>query len=236
MPILYLLIFLFSMLITNTETNAIAKTSKTQNISNVTLQCYIESSKITYSSTEVSISLNVKLEILNSGTTPIIFLQTISPTLIGTILARSPEDLTPSRSLVFEHHSSSVNTSSDWVLLHNSLDKLSPPTDKVCILMPKESWSTKGSVSLTCPTESYKKSFFPKRESWETIKEASPVWIQVIYEVWPSNIEVADSKRTKLPLGKKLKHQWQAFGSLLLYPLYSEPIQLDLSNLHSDKQ
>jgi hypothetical protein len=67
-----------------------------------------------------------------------------------------------------------------------------------------------------------------QKESLVTLQTLSPIWLQVVCEVWPWNVEPADAK---LSFGRKLQKRWQPIGVLWLDEIYSEPIRLDVNDL-----
>ena len=184
------------------------------------------------SSSGVTVVVKLKLELLNNGATSIIFLAAEPSLLVGATLAKSPVDSLSGKNLIMEYAGPGVDTSPKWAMLRKSLDQSYPPYDKVRILKPNESWKLEDSVGISMPTESGKNNIhFPKRESWEVIQKASPVWLRVICEVWPLNLEPSSSDRTELKFGHKLQRRWERDGFLLLKPLYSDPLKLDLQNI-----
>jgi len=94
--------------------------------------------------------------------------------------------------------------------------------------MPNESWSFENEVYIGVPTEAGNHSFFPKGASFETIQKYSPVWMKVVWEVWPLNVEPWGEDRSKLRFGRKLQRRWKDVGQLWLDGIQSDPIMLDL--------
>jgi hypothetical protein len=134
--------------------------------------------------------------------------------------------------MIVEYAGPGVDTSPEWSMLRKSLDQSYPPPDKVRILKPNESWWLEDSGGASLPTEAGKSSlYFPKRESWEAIQKASPVWLRVICEVWPLNLEPPSRDRTELKFGYKLQQRWERDGLLWLKPFYSDSIKLGLQNI-----
>jgi len=198
----------------------------------VTLRGQVESIELNnISSSGVTMVVKLKLELLNNGASPVIFLATKPPSLVGAALAKSPTDLVSGKNLVLEYAGPAVDTSPEWAMLRKSLDQSSPPSDKARILRPNESWWLEDSVGIAFPTEAGKNSFIPKRESWEMIQKVSPVWLRVICQVWPLNLEPPSRDRTELKFGYKLQQRWERDGFLWLKPLYSDPVKLDLQNI-----
>jgi len=72
-------------------------------------------------------------------------------------------------------------------------------------------------------------SFDKTSQSWDTIRQASPVWLQVTLETWAVNIEPRVDPKN-LEFGKMLRRRWQQVGELQLEHLTSEPMLLDFSS------
>ncbi len=199
----------------------------------VALRGQVESTELNnISFSGVTVVVRLKLELLNNGAKPVIFLATEPPLLVGATLAKSPTDSLSGKNLAVEYAGPGVDTSPKWAALRKSLDQPYPPSDKVRVLKPNESWVVEDSVGISLPTEAGKGgAYFPKRESWEAIQKASPVWLRVICQVWPLNLEPPSRDRTELPFGHKLQQRWERDGFLLLKPLYSDPLKLDLQNI-----
>jgi len=198
----------------------------------VTLRGQVESIELdNISSSGVTVIVKLKLELLNNGARPVIILAAKPPLFVGATLAKSQIDSVSGKNMLVEYAGPGVDTSQEWALLRKSLDKSYPPPNKVRILKPNERWELEDSVGISMPTEAGKNSFIPKRETWEVIQKASPVWLRVICEVWPLNLEPLSRDRTELKFGYKLQQRWGRDGFLLLKPLYSDPLKLDLQNI-----
>lgn len=233
MRVTCLLLFLCGIFI-NIEAKTLSNTIKEKKPYSVALRGQVESIELSnVSASGVSLVVKLKLELHNDGTIPVIFLEAKPPLLVGAALAKSTGDLISSNNLVLEYMGPAVNTSSEWLVLRKSLNQPLPPPDKVRILMPNESWQLEDSVSIALPTESGKSSFDPKRESWENIQELPAVWLQVICQMWPLNLEPPSNDRTKKRFGHKLQKRWEDVGLLWLDDVRSEPIMLDLKKVRS---
>lgn len=198
----------------------------------VTLRGQAESIEISnVSASSVSLTVKLKLELINNGISPVIFLETKPPLLVGAALSKSSVDLASGNNLVSEYAGESVDTSPEWIALRKSLNHPSPPFDKVRILMPNESWQLEDYVSIALPTESGKSSFFPKRETWERVQALSKLWLRTTYQTWSLNLEPLNYDRTKKTFGYSLQKRWKDFGLLWLDGIRSEPIILNLKEL-----
>jgi hypothetical protein len=170
-----------------------------------------------------SITFDVKLnlEFINTSETGVIILQR-GFWLGATTLARSPEDAAAHKYLYSSSHWPSVDTSPEWGKLRQRLDQPSPPTDLTRVLVPGASlpYETGATLYIEKPG-----SFDKTSQSWNTIKQASPVWLQVTLEMWPVNLEPkVDPDNSEF--GKMLQRRWQQFGALPVGYLTSEPMRL----------
>jgi hypothetical protein len=230
------LILLYGVFLTSIEVRGISKFVRYEELGSVTFRGQSTSMEIgEIPPSSISIDMKLKLEVRNNGVKPVILLKERSPTLVGYILTRNDSKATSDNQLAFSFTGPSVNTSREWVILRESIDQPAPRSDKFRILTPNETWSFDDSVRIFLSTEAGNKSVFPKNASWETVRDLSPVWLRVIYEVWPLNIEPPSRDRTKLRFGRKLQKRWENDGFLLLTPLYSDPIKLDLQNIKQGK-
>jgi hypothetical protein len=173
------------------------------------------------------IDIKVKMEIVNIGVKPIIFLKR-EPLFPGGALARSPGDFEAGTVLAADAGWPSNDISPEWATLRANLDKPSPPEDETRLLMPGESWPLETSVRLVVPTDPSKYTSSRKKESLATIQQLSPVWLRVVCEVWPWNVEPLTADRSNLTFGHKLQKRWKDAGLLWLDEIYSEPILLDV--------
>ncbi|HZN06786.1 MAG TPA: hypothetical protein VFB65_08370 [Pyrinomonadaceae bacterium] len=70
--------------------------------------------------------------------------------------------------------------------------------------------------------------FLPARgASLKDLKELSSLWLRVVCEVWPWNLEPS-ADRSKLKYGRKLQRRWKDVGVLWLDEIYSEPLTLNV--------
>lgn len=180
--------------------------------------------KSRYAANLLEIELN--LELINTSTTPIIFLDR-EPRFVGVALAKQPNDLQNGNYLARTYVGPAVSLAPEWAALRQRLDKRAPPPDQTRILMPNESWSLVATVGVSLPDHP-ETSALAKNASWKDIKELSTVWLRVVCEVWPWNLELG-ADRSKLTFGRKLQRQWKDVGSLWLDEIYSEPMALRLS-------
>jgi hypothetical protein len=173
------------------------------------------------------INIRLKMELVNTSTRPIILLRR-EPLFPGGALARKPDDFEVGNVLASDAGWPSNDSSAEWATLRSSLDKASPPADETRLLMPGESWPLETSVRLAVPTDPSKYTSSRKKESLATIQQLSPVWLRVVCEVWPWNVEQLNADRNQLKLGHKLQERWKGVGLLWLEEIYSEPIMMDM--------
>jgi len=232
MRVICLLLLLYRVASVSVEAESIFKTTKVKETCSVSLRGQVESIEVKSSSaSSIMLTVNLKMELLNNGTKPVIFLEAKPPNLSGGVLAKNPNpnDFSSANRLVLQYYGESVDTSSEWIILRDALNQPSPPLDKVRILQPNELWEWKDVVSIAMPTEANKRSYFDdKRESWENVKQLSTGWLQAICQVWSLNLEPLSRDRTEKTFGRKLQRRWKDVGLLLLDNVYSEPIRLDL--------
>lgn len=175
-----------------------------------------------------SIVFDVKLnlEFTNTSDKPVIIFQR-EFWLGAKTLARSPEDSAAHKYLYVSGQWPSVSTSPEWGELRQRLDQPNPPQDLTRVLAPGESLPYEASVTLYIEKVG---SFDKTSQRWDTIKQASPVWLQVTLEMWPVNIEPHVDPENP-GFGKMLQRRWQQYGRLQIDQLTSEPMQLDLATL-----
>ncbi len=206
----------------------VAQGTSGQSSKGLTLRGKIESvqvKEINHSSALIDIKL--KMELVNIGVKPIILLQR-EPLFPGGALARKPEDFERGNLLAADAGWPSNDISAEWATLRSKLDKPSPPAEETRLLMAGESWPLETSVRLVVPTDPSKYTSARKKESLAIIQQLSPVWLRVVCEVWPWNVEPLTADRNQLKFGHKLQEQWKDVGFLWLDEIYSDPIMMDV--------
>ena len=165
----------------------------------------------------VSLDLTIKNE---SESNIILFWDKVA--VVGHLISQSADPMRPN--VLFRGSAlPSTNRSPFWNDLQKQLDTTSPPPDLTRTLRSGESINLSRSTTMSI----YKKDFYPAQ--WSEILASSPVWLKVILDMLPSNLD-----RTSLSqksFGKKLKKKWASFGILQTDLLQSAPIKLDLNNL-----
>src|SRR6266404_2169031 len=230
MRIMYFLLFVMGVMPIGAMAQQRYESTKHDEVPVVVLRGQIESTELRDTTASgVSLVIKLKLELHNNGSKPVIFLNDPVPTITGATLNKLASD-PPHSALVSDYRGPSVDTSSKWLTLRRSLDKAQPPSELVRILPPGESWWFEDSVGVGLPTEAGKSNYIPRRATWESIQELSPVWLHVNWEVWPSNVEPSKNPN-KLSFGLALQRRWKNVGLLRLDGIYSEPIMLDLKRV-----
>jgi hypothetical protein len=212
--------------------SVVAKGMPDQNTEALTLRGNVESvqvKEIDHSSALIDIKL--KMELLNAGQRPIIHLKR-EPLFPGGALARLPQDFETGNLLADDAGWPSNDISAEWTNLRSNLDKPRPPAAETRVLMPGDSWPLETSVRLVVPIDPSKSSSsLRKKESLVTIQQLSPVWLSVVCEIWPWNVEPLNAERSQLKFGHKLQERWKDLGLLWLNEIYSEPILIDLKTV-----
>jgi hypothetical protein len=173
------------------------------------------------------IEIKLKMELVNVGVRPIIFLKR-EPLFPGGALARKPDDFEVGNVLAADAGWPSNDIAPEWAALRVSLDRSNPPSGETKILAPNESWSLETSIRIVVPTDSKRSTSSRRKETLATIQQLSPVWLRVVCDVWPWNVEPLTVDRGKLKFGHKLQQRWRQSGLLWLDAIDSEPIKLDL--------
>jgi hypothetical protein len=232
MRIMYALLFVIGVMAIGTMAQQRYELRKHDEGSIVALRGQVQSTELRdVTRSGVSLVIKLKLELHNNGSKPVIFLNDPAPTITGATLNKVASD-PPHSALVSDYRGPSVDTSSKWLTLRRSLDKAQPPSELVRILPPGESWWFEGSVDVALPTEAGKSNYVPRRATWESMQDLSPVWLHVNWEVWPVNVEPSKNPN-KLSFGITLQRRWKNVGLLRLDGIYSEPIALDLKTATS---
>jgi hypothetical protein len=220
------------MVTTNIENQTLPEVAAANECYSVVLRGEVQLLEVKKSSpSEIMLNVSLKMELLNNGSKPVIFLETKPPELRGVALAKSPKDFSASKNLASAYYGESVDTSREWAVLRSELNQSSPPLDKVRVLIPNESWKFDGIVNISLPKNESGKDKFSlssKKESWETIKQLPAVWLRATVQVWSLNLEPKSSEQTELKFGNELQKRWKDVGLLWLDDIQSEPIALDL--------
>ena len=208
--------------------NAVPPGGSAQGSKLLTLRGKVESVQVKQiDQSSALIEIKLRMELVNTSPRPIILLKR-EPLFPGGALAKKPEDFEQGNLLAVDAGWPSNDISAEWATLRSSLDKPNPPTDETRVLMPGESRPVETSVRLVVPTDPSKYSSSRRKESLATIQQLSPVWLRVVCEVWPWNVEHLDAERNQLKFGHKLQERWKDEGLLWLDEIYSDPMMMDV--------
>lgn len=116
----------------------------------------------------------------------------------------------------------SINRSREWSVLQNRLNVPRPPNGLTRILKSGESITLKRITGMRF----YRKGQY--NAPWKEIPAASPLWLTVTLDMFPSNLDKSPSSQQSF--GERLQRKWSPIGTLQLGVLKSQPIRLDLSN------
>lgn len=171
-----------------------------------------------------SIVFNSKLdlEFINNSDKPIILLKR-EFWLGAKTIARSSEEANTNKYLYSSGGWEAVSDAPKLAELSQQLNQPSPPSDLTQTLLPGESMSYQTNATLYIEK---KGSFDKTSQSWDVIKQTSPVWLQVTFEIWSKNI----GRRIEPEFGKTLQKRWKQFGELQLNNITSEPMSLTFAD------
>jgi hypothetical protein len=111
--------------------------------------------------------------------------------------------------------------------LRKVLDQPRPPADVTLILQPGELWQYETVTHLGIDK---KESPAAHGHTWDEIRNSSPVWLFVLFEMWPVNAEPRlDPDNPEF--GLMLRDRWKDSGELWLDYLTSQPIAFDFKEL-----
>lgn len=181
------------------------------------------------------IDIKLKMELVNTSPRPIILLEK-EPLFPGGALARKPGDFEQGKLLAADAGWPANDASPEWATLRSKLDRPNPPADETFLLRPGESRPLETSVRLVVPTNPSNYTSSRQKESLTTIQELSPVWLRVVCEVWPWNVELLNADRNQLKFGHKLQERWKNSGLLWLDEIYSEPMMMDVKTASIRRQ
>jgi hypothetical protein len=149
------------------------------------------------------------------------------PVIVEDKIIAIPSDATADKYLFRLQTLPSIARSSEWEELQRRIDKPMPPPDVIQELAPDETWTLETTEWFYI---NKKTNLDPNSMSWSTIRQASPVCLQVTLQIWSGDIE-PNVDREKLKFSRMLQRRWQPVGELQLESLTSEPMPLDFSSL-----
>jgi len=188
---------------------------------------------------DILCELDLSLDFVNLGKEPIIILQPNGAYDFwhgATNLALSKADA-EAYNYVYSHGAwPSVYRWEMYRVLAEKLDQATPPANVTRIIAPSESWNYKTTVRLKLNEEKTCNYSMGVEIGWKEIKKlTSPVWMEVSFEMWPTNVE-----NFRSDLGEQLRKRWKQHGILYLEERHhrrsfasvsSEPIELDFQQV-----
>jgi hypothetical protein len=221
--------------VSSSEAGAAAQDEGGQTPKPLTLRGAVQSVQVKKDASSAAfIAVKLKMELVNTGFRPIIFLNR-NPLFPGGRLAEKPEYFGTKNILAKTYGGPSNDISPEWSTLRSSLDEPGPPPGETRTLMPGDSWPLDAAVVFVVPTATIREGniLFDSTKSLPVIQGLSPAWLRVDCEVWPFNVEspAPEPERSKFKFGHELQKRWNDFGLLWLSRINSEPIMLDLKKV-----
>jgi hypothetical protein len=181
---------------------------------------------------DVKVELKLRLEIKNMGSKPALIFRREPVVLERKIFTASSDSEAEKNKYLYRLQTiPSIARNQEWEQIQRRINKASPPPDLIRELAPNENWA------LELTTWFYiSKSANLDRDSkpWSSIRQASPVLLQLTLAMWSADIE-ANVDRGALKFSKMLQRRWREQGNLQLDSLVSEKMILDFSSLTSSR-
>lgn len=173
----------------------------------------------------IRVKLSLGLDIKNLGPQPALLLRREPVVIERTINSASSHEA--DKSLYSLVTLPSIENS--WKNLQERFDRPAPPLDAIRVLAPGETWMIVKDEWFTVSKKGNEDS-----KPWNTVREASPLSLQLRLQMWSRDIEPY-SELDKLKFSRKLQHRWRGVGNLRLEDLTSDWITLDLSSFITRK-
>ena len=182
--------------------------------------------KLSEDSRSIGLKASLLLTFKNTGTKPIIIYRD-NLWLGGVWLSRTMENARAHKSIYDGSAWPSNWGRQSQTKLRKALDQPTPPPNFTLILQPGELWQYESAAYL----DIYKKEGPETRgRPWDEIRSLSPVWLFVMFEMWPVNAEPKlDPDNPEF--GLTLRKRWENSGELWLDYLTSQPIAIDFNEL-----
>jgi hypothetical protein len=179
-------------------------------------------------SRSISFKATLLLTFKNMGTKPIIIYRH-DLWLGGIFLSRSIDEARAYRFILDSSAWPSVRGRDSRDKLRKALDQQDPPANLTLTLQPGESWQYEKVAHFGID-----KKEGPEAQGlpWNKIRSLSPVWLFVMFEMWPVNAEPEvdpDNPR----FGLMLRKRWKTSGELWLDYLTSQPIRVDWNTIQN---
>ncbi len=201
-----------------------AQSDTAQGQEGLTLRGTIQSINYEEHSSSDYIVLELRYELVNTGSTPIILWKT-TPVFTGRALAREQRFATEDI-IDIDGGGPSFDTSPEWAQMRKALDKAYPPADLTHRLMPNDALPFTAKVTLVFPKTPLRGLLYsPSLKEMESI---GTIWLKFYYQLWSRNLEPDMARRRQLDFGYMLQRRWRSYGKLWLDEVSSEPIKLDL--------
>lgn len=172
----------------------------------------------------------LKLKIINEGVDPALLLR--QEFVLGAEkLSRTREEAVLGKYLYHSYHWPSVSRAPEWASWRRRLDTASPDPGLIHFMAAGNELEFEKNVTL--PIVKHPKGD-GSQKSWDEIKTTSPLWLYVVVETWPANLE-PNRESQEIAFGNKLRTRWRPLGDLWLTKLTSEPIAIDLSSTFLQK-
>gem|GEM_PF-1541651 len=170
---------------------------------------------------EVTLKIHFKN---NSESSLLLFTNDLYPWVGGIYLATSREDAL-SKNFVLSSEALLSSDPPTWNAIRHNLDKKSPPSNLIRIIEPNAEWIFDKTVPIGIQI---KGSFDKRSKPWEVIKKADLLWLQLMFQLWPQNLET-DERNPQF--GLKLQKRWKDQGHLIIDYIRSDPVPLKLPSL-----
>jgi hypothetical protein len=165
--------------------------------------------------------LKVKMRFTSTGERPVILLlgsygEQKEWWVLDTTLSHSLQDVQEGNPF-FRGSTGPANSQSlpMWRKLRRQLTATRPPPTYTQVIQPNETFVREIEALVVI------------RDS-DQVASGSRVWLNVLLEMWPSNLEPGRLTKGSFPYGESLKQKWHGFGDLRLDPILSSPIPFDL--------
>lgn len=180
---------------------------------------------------DIRVNLTIQFDLTNVGEKNLLFWKQDKPLPLG--YALSPGLSFEAQNLIDSSFlGPSFDFSEEWKNLRESLDKENPPPALIRVLEPNETWSFVSEETIITAKEAG----LIRPLTLEKLRNSSPCWIKVFFQVWSRNIELDSKDRAKLPFSKVLQNRWSEYGNLWIEDIASEPIQIDLSSAEEKRR
>jgi len=173
----------------------------------------------------ICVSLNLEIE--NEGDAPALFLTDYLPRFPKIILTSDSKPISEQNILFEDYNGPSLSEEAEWRRLRSTLDHPLSPPGIVTDVAPRMSWKEDPDYVFRVPVKRRSSFIGGHSASWESLQNASPVFVRFEAQFWPLEVEKMP-RPDKLKLGRKLQKRWQKVGFLQLNPVMTQPMLLNL--------